>query len=135
MCSAERVVFAFGSFGETGQAATLSNGADAVAPPGQDLVRIGLVTDIPDQSVMRRVENVMQCHGQLYDTEAGAEVTAGNGYGIDQLGAQLVGKLPQVLFRQPAQIGGNIDPIKQRRPIGDRTRRFWIQRALLRYGA
>ncbi len=31
-----------------------------LAPAGEDLVRIGLVADVPDQPVVRRVEHVMQ---------------------------------------------------------------------------
>src|SRR5271168_2672905 len=50
---------------------------DAGAAPGQDFVGVGLMPDIPDQSVVRRVEDVMQRHGQLDDAEACAEMTAG----------------------------------------------------------
>ena len=52
MRRAERVVFAFGAPGEAGKPALLAQRADAVAPAGQDLVRIGLVADIPDQPVV-----------------------------------------------------------------------------------
>ena len=48
MRGAERVVLALAAPGEARQAAALAEGADAVAPAGQDLVRIGLVADIPD---------------------------------------------------------------------------------------
>jgi hypothetical protein len=41
-------------------------GADAVAPPGQDLVRIALVAHVPDQLVARGVEDGMQRHGQFH---------------------------------------------------------------------
>ena len=64
---AERVVFAFGPLGEAGQAAALAQGADAIAAAGEDLVRIGLMADIPDQPVARRVEHIMQRHRQLDD--------------------------------------------------------------------
>ena len=53
----EGVVFALGALGETRQPAALAQGADAVAPAGQDLVRVALVADIPDQLVARRVED------------------------------------------------------------------------------
>ncbi len=53
MRGAERVVFALGALGEAGEAAALAQGADAVAAAGQDLVRIGLVADVPDQPVAR----------------------------------------------------------------------------------
>ncbi len=48
---AERVVLALAALGEAGEAAAGTQRADAVAPSGQDLVRIGLVADVPDQPV------------------------------------------------------------------------------------
>ncbi len=91
MGGAERVVFAFGALGETGQPAALADGADAVAAAGEDLVRIGLVADVPDQLVARGVEDVVQRDGQLDHAEAGAEMAAGLGDRVDGLMAQLVG--------------------------------------------
>ena len=58
------------ALGEAGQAAALAQGADAVAAPGEDLVRIGLVADVPDQPVARGVEVLVQGNGQLDDAEA-----------------------------------------------------------------
>jgi len=52
----EGVVFAFGAFGEAGQAAALAQRADTVTPAGEDLVRIGLVADVPNESVVGGVE-------------------------------------------------------------------------------
>ena len=57
---AERIVVALGALGETGQSAAGAQGADAVAAAGEDLVRVGLMADVPDQPVARRVEDVMQ---------------------------------------------------------------------------
>jgi hypothetical protein len=68
--------------------------ADAIAAVRQDFVRIGLVSDVPDQSVGRRIEHVMECHGQFDDAEAGAKMAAGHGDRIDCLPAQFVGNLP-----------------------------------------
>ena len=53
MGGAERIVIALGALGEAGQAAAGAQGADAVAAAGQDLVRIGLMADVPDQAVAR----------------------------------------------------------------------------------
>ena len=90
MRGAERIVFALGALGETGQSAALAHGADAVAPAGQDLVRIGLMADVPDQLVVRGVEDVMQGDGQLDHAEAGAEMAAGHRHRTDGFGPQLV---------------------------------------------
>ena len=102
MRGAERVVFALGALGEAGQPVLLAQRADAVAAAGQDLVRIGLVADVPDQPVVRRVEDVVQRDGQLDDAEPGAQMAAGVRDGVDQLSAQLVRQLRQVAFRQSA---------------------------------
>jgi hypothetical protein len=59
MRGAERIVIAFGSLGEAGQSAAGAQGADAVAAAGQDLVRIGLMADVPDQAIARGVENIV----------------------------------------------------------------------------
>jgi hypothetical protein len=48
MCGTERIVLALGALGETGQPAALAQRTDTIAAAGEDLVRIGLVADIPD---------------------------------------------------------------------------------------
>ena len=51
MGGAERVVFAFRALGETAEARALPERADARPAAGQNLVRIGLVADVPDDPV------------------------------------------------------------------------------------
>ena len=126
MAGPERVVFAFGAAGEAGEAVLLAQGADAVAAAGQDLMRIGLVADIPDDAVMRGIEDGVQRHGQLDDAEPGAQMAAGDRDGIDHFGAQLVGQLAQVFARHGAQIGRGLDGIEQgrKRLFGQSRRSF-----------
>ena len=78
---AERVIFAFAALGEAGQAAALPQGADPVAPAGDDLVRIGLVADIPDQPVFGRVEDIVDRHGQFDHAKARTQMPAGGADG------------------------------------------------------
>ena len=94
------------------------------APAGQDLVRVSLVPDIPDKPVVRSIEDIVERDSQLHDAEPGAKMAAGDRDRVDQLGAQLVSELPKVLLPQLAQIGRNIDLVKQRRPIGNRP--CWV---------
>src|SRR3546814_7871306 len=54
---AERVVLALRPPGEAGQAAALTECADPVAPPRQDLMRIGLVPDIPEDRKSTRLNS------------------------------------------------------------------------------
>src|SRR3546814_7643029 len=73
MGCAERIIFAFGALGETGKPTPLPQGADAVAPPSENFVWIALMADIPDQPVMRCVENVMNGGGEFDHAKAGAQ--------------------------------------------------------------
>ena len=113
MGGAERVVFALGALGEAGEPAALAQRADAVAAAGEDLVRIGLVADVPDQPVGRRVEDVMQRHRQLDHAEAGAKMTAGDGDGVDRLLPQFVGDLPQLARIEASEVVGGLDEVEQ----------------------
>src|SRR6185312_810273 len=96
MCGAETVVFALGALGEPGEATTGAQGPNSVTASGQDFVRIGLMADVPDELVGRRVEDVVQRDGQLDDAETRTKVSAGGGDHVDGLGAQLIGNLPEV---------------------------------------
>ena len=115
MGGAERVVLALRPLGEAGEAAALTQGADAVAPAGDDLVRVRLVADVPDQPVGRRIEDVVQRHGELDHAEPGAEMAAGHRDRINHFLAEFVGELAQVGRIELAQIRRRVDLVKQRR--------------------
>ena len=110
----ERIVFALRTLGETGQAAALAQRADTVAAPGQDLVRIALVPDIPDDLVVRRLEHMMQRRGQLDHAQTGTEMSAGDRHRVDRLGTQLVGYGFELGQAQIAQICRVVDTIEMR---------------------
>ena len=109
MADAEGVVLAFLTARKRRQAILLLDRGDAVTAAGENLVRIALVADVPDQAVVRRVELVVQGHGQLDHAQARAEMAAGAGDRLDQVLAQLVGDLRELAVGQPAQIGGHLD--------------------------
>ena len=77
MRGAERIVVALGALGEPVKSLALADLADAGTAACQNLVRIGLVADIPDQAIVRRVEHIMEGNGQLDDAQPGAEMAAG----------------------------------------------------------
>jgi len=54
---------------------------------------VGLVTDVPDQPVFRRVEDIVESDGELYDPEARSKMPATDRDCINGLGTQLIGKL------------------------------------------
>ena len=104
MTRAERVVLALGAFAEAGQAAGLTQGADAVAAAGEDLVGVGLVANIPNQLVGRRVEHMMERDGELDHAKARAEMAAGHRDGCNQLLSQLLRQRLQLMVLKGAQI-------------------------------
>jgi hypothetical protein len=77
---AEYVTRALFSLQERCRAVSLPDRADAVAASREDLVRIALMTYVPDQAIFRRVEQVMQRDGELYRAEAGGKVAAATRY-------------------------------------------------------
>ncbi len=115
MRRAERVIFALGALGEAGEAAAHAQRADAVAPAGQDLVRIALMPDVPDQLVLGRVEHIMDGCGELDHAEPGAQMAASDADRADRLLPQFVGQLPELIGGEATQIGGFMHLIEQGR--------------------
>src|SRR5882672_10125692 len=79
------------------------------AAPGQDLVRVGLVADVPDQAIAGRIEDVMDRGGQLDHAEAGAEMAAGHRHRVDGFLPQFVGDLLHLLDLELAKVVGRVD--------------------------
>ncbi len=73
------------------------------------------MADIPDQPVIRRIEDVMQRDRELDHAKARAKMPAGDRDGIDHLRAQLVSHLPELVRREAAEIGGKLDLVEQGR--------------------
>ena len=71
MRGAESVINTFFASRKTGNAALLAQFRHARAPPRQDFVPVSLVAHIPDQAIMRRIENVVQRDGQFHRAEIG----------------------------------------------------------------
>ena len=95
------------------QATLLAQRFDAVPTTGQDLVRIGLVADIPDQPVIRGLKDVMQGNCQFHNAKPGAKMATGLRHGIDGRRPQLGGKALQVALGKAPQIINGGDTVKQ----------------------
>ncbi len=113
MAHTEVIVGALLPVRERGQAVFLADGAELLAASGQDLVRVGLVTHVPDQAVFGRVEDVVQGEGQFHHAKARAEMAPGLAYRPQQEGAQFARKRHQLVTAQRAQLLGRIDTIQQ----------------------
>ena len=85
MAYAEGVIPALFPVGKTRKSAHGTVGMEGVSPAGKDFVSVGLVTYIPEQLVVRGIENIVQRDGELNYPQAGAEMPPVNGYDIDDV--------------------------------------------------
>ncbi len=109
MTDAEGVVLALLAARERRQAVLLLDRGDPLAPTSEDLVRIALVADVPDQAIVRRVEHVVQRDGEFHHAQTRTEMAAGAGDRLDQVLAQLVGNGRQLIIGDAAQVGWRVD--------------------------
>ncbi len=77
---------------------------------------IALVADIPDELVIRRIEDRMDRHGQFDHAQARAKVAAGHCDDIDDFLADFVSDLLDLGARTALQVRRGIDGIEQ--PVG-----------------
>ncbi len=115
MTNTETVVFAFAAVVERRQPAGPADTEHCLAPATENLVRIALVTDIPDQPVMRGVEQVMKRDGEFHDAQAGAEMATCLAHRVQQVFAQLIGQPGQAGLVHGTQVRRQPDAIQQRR--------------------
>ncbi len=118
MSYAERVVLALRTGGERRKSAVLLDGVQPVAAPGEHFVRVGLVTDVPDQPVARGVEHVVQSDRQLDRAEARGEMAAARADAVDQELAQLACQRRELACGQAAQIRRAVDRPQQGIGVG-----------------
>jgi hypothetical protein len=71
---AEHVMDAFAPLGKTGKPASLPQCRKTLRPAGEQLVRVTLMADIPDDLVRRRIKNPMNRNGQLDHAKIGRKM-------------------------------------------------------------
>ena len=113
MRGTKRVVFTFDPSREAGQSTTLSKGSNTVPPTGQNLVRITLMTDIPDQPIGRGLEHMVQSHRQFHNAQTGAQMSAGDRNGINRLCTQFICQLLELVSREITHILRNADGVEK----------------------
>jgi hypothetical protein len=70
----ERVVGAFFTSREAGDPLILTKRVELISTPGENLVPISLVPNIPNQLISRCVEHIMQGDRQLHRAKTGGQV-------------------------------------------------------------
>ena len=71
------VVFALGAQKEAIEPAELAHRIKTIEPPGKQFVDVTLMTDVHDESVVRRVEDPVQGNRQFDDTEIWSQMSSG----------------------------------------------------------
>ena len=83
-------------------------GAELLSSAGEYLMSSSLVPDIPDETVARGVEDIVQRHGELHDAKGAGEVPGIAGHLFYDVLPQLAAHLRKRFQWQAAQIGGQL---------------------------
>jgi hypothetical protein len=79
----------------------------------EQFVGIGLVPDVPDNLIVRRVEQVMQGNGQFRGTQIRGEMAAISGDDLDEALPNLGRDLRELIAGKFFEICGSIYVVKQ----------------------
>ena len=99
MARSKSVIPALGTLGETADSAVLAQGTKFLLAPGQKLVRISLMADIPDETVICGIEYVMKSYRQFDHAETGGKMPAVFGDGAYDSGANFLSQFEKLLIR------------------------------------
>ncbi len=114
MTGAERVILALASLQKSGDAVFLTELLHLTRSAGEKLVRIALMSDVPQDLVSRRVEHRMQSNGELDDAEPGADVPPGPRADLDEALAHVRAELLQLIPGERLEITGGVYGVKNR---------------------
>ncbi len=74
MTGTEAVVLGLAAHREARQTAALANRRKAIAPPGQNLMHVALMADVPNDPVGGQVQHLVQRERQLDDAQIGSKM-------------------------------------------------------------
>ena len=114
MRRAESIVNAFLPARESCDTAFLAQIRHTGFATGENLVPVGLVANIPYQTIFRRVEHIVQRDGDLDRAEVRRKVTSSRGHRVNDVFAQFFGKCRKIASIQSAQICRVINLVEQR---------------------
>jgi hypothetical protein len=112
---AEAVVRRLAPFGERREPVRLAHGGHPVPAAGEHLVRVRLVPDVPDDAVLGLVEHVVQRDGELDDPERRPEVAPGLRDVVDEIRAELLRDLLELVHVHALEVRGDVHRVQQRR--------------------
>jgi hypothetical protein len=74
---------------------------------------VGLMAHIPYDTVVGRVEDIVQCHGDLHHTKTGSEMSGVDRHFVDNILAELAAYLRQLVDAEFPQVGRIFDLTKK----------------------
>ncbi len=113
MAGADDVVLGLEDRAEGREAAVLADRVQTVAPAGEHLVRVGLMAHVPDDLVLRRVDEAVENRRQLAHSEVCAEVPADLADRVDDQLAHLLRYLLELVVIQLVQVLGLVDVVEK----------------------
>jgi len=96
VADAKGIVGALAAFGETADSPILADAVKSLTPAGDDLVGVGLMADIPDDLVLRGIQDMMEGEGQFDHAERWGKVAPGLAGGLNNIVADLPRQLGQL---------------------------------------
>ena len=112
VAGAHDVVLGLLNRAERRQAPVLTNRLQPVAAACEDLVRVGLVANVPEDLVARRVEHRVQRDRDLACPEVRAEVSPDLTDRVDDVLTQLLRDRLEIFVAEPAEILGLVDGVE-----------------------
>jgi hypothetical protein len=109
------VVLGFRDRAERGEPAVLADRRELVAPAREDLVRVGLVADVPEDLVPRGVHERVQGDGELGGAEVRAEMAADLPHRVDDVLADLLGHEHELLVGERVEVLRAVDAVEDAR--------------------
>ena len=105
------VVFAFPRAWEPGDASQHAKPVESFPAPGKDLVRITLMSHVPDKFIAGCSKHFVQRNRQFDGSEIGRKMPSGFGDGVDQKCTDLRAQLLQLSEIQPFDVGRGMNRV------------------------
>src|SRR5215471_12560952 len=106
---AECIVFTFEPGRKSGNAFEFSVGMKPVSSAGENFMPISLMTHIPYQLIVGRVKDIVNSYRKFHHPQACTKMSTVNRYGINNVLAQLLAQLMQLVFAQLTKITRKIN--------------------------
>ncbi len=127
MAHVEMIAGAFLALGKTADAAVLAEGGKLRAPARENLVGIGLMSHVPHDAVIWRIEGVVQRDGQVHNAQTRCKVPTRLRHHLDDLPADLLRERGQFFPGEGAQVITVMDLVENHGYLSEKIPKLQIQ--------